>query len=37
MAHAAQDPKNKQPNQKLGRRSKLDISPKKAYRWPRGI
>ena len=28
-AHAAQYQKNKQPNQKMGQRTKADISPKK--------
>ena len=30
---AAQFQKNKRPNQRIGQRTKLDISPKKTYRW----
>ena len=26
---------NKQPNRKMNRRSKIDISPNKTYRWPK--
>ena len=35
-AHGAQYEKNKQPNQKNWQKTKLDISPKKTYGWPRG-
>ena len=42
-AHTAQYQKDKQPNQKMGRKKKekgqktyIGISPKKTYRWPRG-
>ena len=30
---AAEFKKNKRPNQKVGQRTKTDISPKKTYRW----
>ena len=29
--------KNKQPNQKNGQKTLIDISPKKMYRWPVGM
>ena len=32
-AHTTQCQKNKQPNQKVGKRPIIDISPKKTYRW----
>ena len=32
-AHAAQYQKNKQPNQKMGQKTKQTFSPKKTYKW----